>query len=320
MCRFIAYRGKPVVMDEILYQPKNSLIKQSAAAHEAEEPLNGDGFGVGWYSPEIDTGPGLYVSVRPAWNDRNLRYIGKHIRTRCLFAHVRAASEGEVSEANCHPFHFKNFLFMHNGGIGGFQKLKRQIRRKLSDEIYDWVRGQTDSEHLFALFLENLSNRDANPTSQEMADTLEATIREIEAMKADEGITEASYINCSLTDGNSMIAVRYVSDPAEIASTLYYAQGQHYVCYDGIAEVIPSSPHSQERAVLIVSEKLTERKEDWTEIPTNSMCIVDEKIRVQLRMIDDGQAISPGVVTAAAAGGAASASPTGKGFRAKIIK
>ena len=203
---------------------------------------------------------------------------------------------------------------MHNGGIGGFQKLKRQMRRKLSDEIYDWVRGQTDSEHLFALFLENLKNRDENPSSQDLARVLEQTIQEIEAMKVAEGITEASYINCSVTDGISIVAVRYVSDPNEVASTLYYAQGQHYVCYNGIAEMIPVSAHSHERAVLIVSEKLTERKEDWTEIPTNHFCIVDEKIKVHLRLIDDGQ----GLGLKKASGDAVE--PAGKGFRAKIIR
>lgn len=124
MCRFIAYRGKPILLDDVLHKPKNSLIRQSAQAHEAEEPLNGDGFGLGWYMPELDREPGLFVSVRPAWNDRNLRYLCQKINTPCFFAHVRAASAGEVSEANCHPFHYRDFLFMHNGGIGGFNKIK----------------------------------------------------------------------------------------------------------------------------------------------------------------------------------------------------
>ena len=298
MCRFLAYRGQPLVLDELLYQPNNSLIKQSASAHEAEEPLNGDGFGVGWYSPEIDQDPGLYVSVRPAWNDRNLRYLSKHIRTKCLFAHVRAASEGEVSEANCHPFHFKNYMFMHNGGLGGFARLKRQMRRRLSDEIYDWVRGQTDSEHLFALFLENLRASGARPTTEQIASTLEQTIREIEAMKIAEGITEASYINCAVTDGFSVVAVRYVSDPTEKASTLYYTRGQRYVCVDGIAKMVPADLQKREHAVLIVSEKLTERTADWQEIPTNTMCIVDEKMHLEIRPIDDGLGLthSPTVV------------------------
>lgn len=287
MCRFIAYRGRKVLLDDVLHKPKNSLIRQSANAHEAEEPLNGDGFGLGWYIKELDSQPGLFVSVRPAWNDRNLRYLCQKISTTCFFAHVRAASEGEVSESNCHPFHFKNFLFMHNGGLGGFQRLKRQLRRKLSDEIYDWIRGQTDSEHFFALFLENLKNRNVNPSAEQIASTLEETIREIEMMKKEAGITEASYINCVITDGQTMVGVRYVSDLKEPASTLYYSEGHHYECVDGHARMSPGDGQGG-HSVLIVSEKLTSRKSDWKEIATNHMLIVNEKLFVSERPINDG--------------------------------
>lgn len=286
MCRFIAYRGKPILLDEVLHKPKNSLINQSAQANEAEEPLNGDGFGVGWYMKDIDPQPGLFVSVRPAWNDRNLRYLCQKIRTSCFFAHVRAASAGEVSESNCHPFHYKQFLFMHNGGIGGFPKLKRQIRRKLSDEIYDWIRGQTDSEHLFALFLENLKNRDGNPSADEMAQTLQATIAEIQKMKSESGVTEACYINCVVSNGDTLVALRYVSDLAEEASTLYYSEGHHYECDEnGVCRMIPGNP--REHSVLVVSEKLTGQNE-WREIKTNHFCVVGETLRVRVFPIDDG--------------------------------
>ncbi|RMF60275.1 MAG: class II glutamine amidotransferase, partial [Calditrichaeota bacterium] len=156
MCRFIAYIGAPVVMDELLYQPDNSLIHQSYKAQEREEPLNGDGFGIGWYDKTLDNTPAIFVSVRPAWNNKNLRSIAPKIRSSCIFAHVRAASMGGVSEDNCHPFRYGNYLFMHNGHIGGFRSIKRALRRRLSDEVYDWLRGETDSEHFFALFLDNL--------------------------------------------------------------------------------------------------------------------------------------------------------------------
>ncbi len=287
MCRFIAYKGKPILLNEVLHEPKNSLIRQSSNAHEAEEPLNGDGFGLGWYLPEIDPEPGLFVSVRPAWNDRNLRYLCQKLLTGCFFAHVRAASAGEVSEANCHPFHFKDYLFMHNGGLGEFNKIKRQLRRRLSDEIYDWIRGQTDSEHLFALFLENLKNRDGKPTSHDIANTLEATIREIQEMKKEAGVSEACYINCVVTNGDVMVGVRYVSDLNEVASTLYYSEGNHFECKDGLCRMRPGDP--SEHAVLIVSEKLTSQLSDWKEIPTNFFCIVDERKKAHLRPVDDGQ-------------------------------
>ncbi len=117
MCRLLAYRGASLVVDKLLYQPKNSLIHQSYDAQEIEEPLNGDGFGIGWYVPEIDPDPAVFVSVFPAWNNRNLRFLAPRIMTHCFFAHVRAASIGDISEANCHPFTYKKFLFtfQHSG-------------------------------------------------------------------------------------------------------------------------------------------------------------------------------------------------------------
>ena len=285
MCRFLAYKGRPILIDELLYQPKNSLIRQSACAHEAEEPLNGDGFGVGWYTPDISPEPGLYVSVRPAWNDRNLRYLCRQIKTETLFAHVRAASEGEVSEANCHPFHYKNFLFMHNGGIGGFAKIKRLVRRQLSDEIYDWVRGQTDSEHLFGMILENIKALGHEPNVQELTTALETTIRQIQEIKKKAGVDEACYINCTLTDGKVMIAARYVSDPNEKASTLYYSEGHHYECIDGVCMM---KQGRGDQSVLVVSEKLTREMTEWREIPTNRFCIIDENLKVRIKPIEDG--------------------------------
>jgi glutamine amidotransferase len=285
VCRFLAYKGQPLLMDELIYKPKNSLIKQSAMAHESEEPLNGDGFGIGWYDKRLDADPGLFVSVRPAWNDRNLRSIAKKIMSPCIFAHVRAASMGDVSESNCHPFHFKHFMFMHNGGIGGFHHIKRFVRRLLSDEIYDWIRGQTDSEHLFALFLENMRRKKVHRNSSEiMAEVLVATIKQIEKIKTVHKIRETSYINVCISDGDHIVAIRYVSNKREKAPTLYYSVGGKYVCKKGVCHLeTPSSP--KDNSILIVSEKLTANVEDWNQIPENHLLIVRNDLSVDLRPV-----------------------------------
>ena len=110
MCRLMAYMGSPIIIDKLLYQPKNSLINQSINAKELEEPLNGDGFGIGWYVADVNYEPVTFVSINPAWSNRNLRNLAPKIRTECFIAHVRAASVGEVSESNCHPFQYKNLL------------------------------------------------------------------------------------------------------------------------------------------------------------------------------------------------------------------
>lgn len=271
-------------MYDLLFKPKNSLIMQSVKAHEAEEPLNGDGFGVGWYTPEVNDMPGLFVSVRPAWNDRNLQYIAPKIVSDCLFAHVRAATSTPVNELNCHPFHFGNYLFMHNGDIEGFHKIKREMVRHLPDNIYAKIEGLTDSEHLFALFLHQLEKQRAKDPATRIANALEDAITHVEEIKKRLKMKEPSYINACVTNGNTIVAVRYVSDPSLEASTLYYSQGKAYTCENGVCRM-QRSKEKKDEAVLIVSEKLTRYRSDWHEVPVNSMLTVNRDLEVNVSVM-----------------------------------
>ncbi len=285
MCRFAAYIGKPLVIDELLFKPSNSLIKQSIRARETDEPLNGDGFGLGWYAHDIDYTPGLFVSMQPAWNDRNLQYLAAKIRTHCFLAHVRAASMGGVSIYNCHPFVYKRFLFMHNGSLGGFQKIKRHIRHELSDEIYDTILGQTDSEHFFALFLQTFEDHKGQYTAESMAKVFAITLKRLEKIQKQYGVDETTYLNVVLTDGFSMLASRYISDPTQPCPTLYYSAGSKYQERDGVCHMIPPIEDEGNEAVLIVSEKLTNYKAEWHEIPVNHLLLLKQDLSLLIQPI-----------------------------------
>jgi glutamine amidotransferase len=278
----MAYMGSPIVIDKLLYQPKNSLVNQSLNAREIEEPLNGDGFGIGWYVPELNFEPVTFVSVNPAWSNRNLRNLAPKVSTGCMMAHVRAASVGEVSESNCHPFQYKNLLCMHNGGIENFSLVKRKIREPLSDEMYNWIKGQTDSEHIFAYLLDYLFKNHKKVTEDAVVDAYEHTFRFINQLMKQAGIKDAAYLNMMITDGKFFVGTRYVSDPAEEALTLYHSEGSRYVVEDGITRM--EAPKDNDHAVLLVSEKLTDDK-DWTIIPKNHFVIVEESLNVRIRPI-----------------------------------
>ena len=120
MCRWLAYSGSPVLLDELLYKPTNSLIVQSLHSRLGVETTNGDGFGVGWFGEEKN--PAVYRSIEPAWNERNLRELADHVRSHLVFAHIRASTGTPVQQTNCHPFRFDNWLWMHNGAISEFEK------------------------------------------------------------------------------------------------------------------------------------------------------------------------------------------------------
>ncbi len=134
MCRFLAYSGQPVFLEEFVSSPCNSLIHQSQHATEAKTGTNGDGFGLGWYGDRPE--PGLYREIRPAWSDENLLSIARQVRSPLFFAHVRAATGTASTRANCHPFAHGRWMFMHNGQIGGYGAVKRRLEALIPDGLY----------------------------------------------------------------------------------------------------------------------------------------------------------------------------------------
>jgi len=282
MCRLMAYLGSPIIIDKLLYQPKNSLVNQSISAKEIEEPLNGDGFGIGWYAREVNEEPVTFVSVNPAWSNRNLRNLAPKIRTECFVAHVRAASVGEVSESNCHPFQYKTLLMMHNGGVENFGAIKRKIREPLDDDTYNWIKGQTDSEHIFAYLINHLFSHHKTISPGTVIDSFEHTFTALKKLMAENKIHEAAYLNMVVTNGSFIVGTRYVTSPNEDPLTLYHSEGSRYVVEDGISQMV--APEDNDHAVLVVSEKLTDDK-DWTLIPANHFVVVDESLNVKIKAI-----------------------------------
>ena len=125
MCRWLAYSGSPIRLEELLVKRDRSLIDQSLHSREGATTTNGDGFGVGWYD---DGGsPRLYRSVHPAWNDRNLRELAAGISSHLFLAHIRASTGTAIQETNTHPFRHGRWLWMHNGLVREFARVKREL-------------------------------------------------------------------------------------------------------------------------------------------------------------------------------------------------
>src|SRR5580765_2361778 len=151
MCRWLAYTGSPILMSDLITKPKDNLIQQSLHAKAPRTPTNGDGFGLGWYDKQKY--PGLFRSIRPAWNDLNLLDLAEHIESPLFLAHVRATSCATVQETNCHPFRYKNWLFVHNGEIFEIEKFRKRLIEAVADEYFSSIMGTTDSEVMFYLAL-----------------------------------------------------------------------------------------------------------------------------------------------------------------------
>lgn len=272
MCRLVAYLGHDIIMEEVLVKPSNSIVRQSLHAKESQVPTNGDGFGIGWYVPPISKEPALFTSILPAWNDRNLLHLTAKTKSNCFFAHVRAASSGGVNQYNCHPFSHSQWMFMHNGQIACFSAVKRHLRRLLDDDIYSWIKGETDSEHFFALFLQLAKEKDLT-SSVVVADTLCLTIDIVNQLVEDYGKQHLnSSFNFCLSDGQRLFATRYCSLKSVKAETLHYFSGHAFKPQRGIYN---EATQGQHQSVLVSSEKLTKVNGDWQAIPQNHLLIVE---------------------------------------------
>ena len=284
MCRFLIYRGRGMFMSDLLTKADRSLIHQSFKAREREEPLNGDGFGVGWYSPEIDTTPCAFTSTTPAWSNRNLHRLAEKIRSPCFFAHVRAATPGlVVSEVNCHPFEHGRFLWMHNGAVGEFLKIRRPLRESLDDELYNFIQGTTDSEHAFAVFLNYLKPYMNGYTLSDLADAMSATIEQLNIWTRAAEVARPCRYNFAVTDGHNIVATRYSSDPETLIESLYVSVGDRFENIDGRYRMAPTE--ADNRAIIITSEPLTDELSDWQEVPINHMVTVSPEMHLDIKPV-----------------------------------
>lgn len=285
MCRFIAYIGNPILLHDIIVKPSNSLVKQSIQARESEHPINADGFGLGWYDHSIDETPGIFRSYQPAWNDLNLKNLTSKVKSKCFFAHIRAASQGGVALDNCHPFAFQKMMFMHNGNIQNFNAIKRQLRRQLDDDIYEWLKGQTDSEHFFALFVQTMRDNKIDSLSPELFyQALVLTIERINFLLQSTKTTALVFLNIAITDGFRVIVCRYVSNSDIPARTLYYAIGDKFIFEYGAGHMYPVK--EKPGAVLISSEKLTDYNLEWHTVAQNHCILIDTDLTVTINPIE----------------------------------
>lgn len=281
MCRFAAYLGQPVLMEDVLVKPINSIVMQSISARESSIPTNGDGFGIGWYAPEIDDTPAVFTSTSPAWSNTNLLHITRKIKSPCFFSHVRAASIGGVNPYNCHPFVSGDWMWMHNGDTYDFISVKRHLRHLLDDDIYHQIQGETDSEHIFALFLQRVKGQDLTNISV-VADILGATLHEVRRLVHQFGTSGASYFNVCLTDGKRIIASRYCTDKQQ-ALSLHYSQGSRFVHKAGRYHMLNEG--AKKACVLIASEKLTDIEAEWHDVPSNYLLLIDEFHNLEIRAL-----------------------------------
>lgn len=261
MCRWLAYSGSPIRLEELLVKRDRSLIDQSLNSRLGATTTNGDGFGVGWYD-EGGT-PRLYRSTHPAWNDRNLRELAAGISSPLFFAHIRASTGTAIQETNTHPFRHGRWLWMHNGLIREFSLVRRDLVVAVDDALFPEIEGTTDSELMFYLAL-------TNGLEDDPVRAVERTVALIEDVGRAHGVEHPIQMTVATTDGECIWAFRYSSEGS--SRSLYFSTRM-----DALKAVYPELEELAglgDETRVVVSEPLGDLAGAWNEVPESHVGIV----------------------------------------------
>ncbi|AKS42214.1 class II glutamine amidotransferase [Wenzhouxiangella marina] len=274
MCRWLAYSGPEIYLEDLIIKPSRSLLVQSRFAREnyvenmpglpdGAFPTNGDGFGVAWYGDRER--PGLYRDLRPAWSDRNLVNLAEQIRSGLFLAHLRAAYHGLVQRTNSHPFRHGRWVFQHNGEISGFDRIKRSLQMAVDPDLFAQIQGTTDSETAFYLAISLGLESDPKGAMERMVGLVEA-----EQRKA--GIHEPFRLTCAFSDGQKLYAIRHSTDGKP--KTLY-----HNRAGGGMDQVLSEGSEPHGKGTILLSEPIDDCPENWVSVePASFVTAIDGRV------------------------------------------
>lgn len=299
MCRVLSYLGQPILLDDLLYKPNNSLITQSYDPKFMTHMLNLAGFGfIAWdydsFQSEI---PFLYRTHSLPFYDENLKNIASKVRANCIIAHTRGVEYSEkniVSNQNVHPFKFSNtsIAFAHNGTLVGFEEMRLDILCHIKKEYQKLIRGTTDTESMYALFLSQLDTAKDTISIDDVFAALIETLKILDKLRKKHHISISSPLNFFISNSEFIVATRFVFDYGRYPSSTYssphmgyqsmwYTYGEQYGLYNDRYEMKTSD---KMKSIIISSEPLTEDSTTWIELPEYSFIgatLVNEQLVIR---------------------------------------
>jgi gamma-glutamyl hercynylcysteine S-oxide hydrolase len=248
MCRLAAYLGPVIPLQQFLLEPPHSLYRQAWEPQELKYArFNADGFGFGWYSP--DGSPSTYTSALPIWSDNNLPDLARSLAAPLWLAEIRSATEGNpVHQFNTAPFCDAQRLFTHNGFIRDFHScVQPEITAMLAPAIACDIRGNTDSEYLFACLRQLLLEDDSLDLPQ--------ALQRLFALLATIITSQAALLNIIITDSVNLYAARHGMNHE--CPSLYYTTAD---------ELFPAGQ-------VVASERFS-NDSSWQPVPEHHLLII----------------------------------------------
>lgn len=215
--------------------------------------------------------------------------VVKGLRADLMLLHTRTATVGQTRRENVHPFRFKDWLFAHNGTIRGFEAIKDQLLEAMPAFIRRNIKGDTDSEHLFHLFVSflydagELNRPDAGTAA--IGDALIRTFATVDefAAVAGEPTSPSSFI---VSDGYSFVAGSR-SIPVDYA--IVDGIDDCRVCRTSVRPgdtVSASVAHENLKAVIVRSCHQAEPAAPFTRLDDNTMLLVSRRQDIEYRVFE----------------------------------
>lgn len=205
MCRLFGFRS--VIQSQVhrsLVSADNALMQQS--------DRHPDGWGVAYYTAGA---PHVIKSVASAMDDHLFQRVSGIVASETVLAHLRKATQGELSIINTHPFQHGQWTFAHNGNIKGFAGHREELIGRIPPVLRRYILGDSDSEVFFYLLLSKMAqrcelHRKGYPL-EDVMESIKATVAEIVGLAGDvclrdDGPPSENFMTFVLTNGTTMVA------------------------------------------------------------------------------------------------------------------
>ena len=247
MCRLAAYLGPEISLNEFIISQPHSLYKQSWQPKEMQDALlNADGYGFAWYEQENTLRH--YRNTVPIWADPNLENLSYTLKQPQWLAYVRSATPGQgLGIENTQPFLHNNIGMIHNGFITNFSSIKPKLIDIIQTDYLQLIKGNTDSEYLFALWLQiYAANSDTIEAFKTFSDLVAKTCEQTSAM-----------VNVIVSEQNVLYALKYAVNMQP--PTLYSLE----------------SKQQDQTQFFIASEPFNDQ--NWLSIPDHSILQINKQ-------------------------------------------
>src|SRR5580658_639263 len=145
--------------------------------------------------------------------------LASDVRADLVVGHVRQATVGALRTENTHPFRYRQWVFAQTGTISEFDNIRDRLGENVPDFLRGGIRGDTDAEVLFHVFLSFLHDagrlNDGQVDATQMAEALRSCLAVVDGITSEVGAPAAN-LNLLVSDGNQLIALHRSDAPMRL--------------------------------------------------------------------------------------------------------